>query len=212
MGKPFPDSFYPISLIDHEGRDVSDGQEGEISIKASPHPPGLFHGYLGRDSSKVFANGVYRTGDRAIRDADGYFWFVGRSDDVIKTSDYRVGPFEVESCLIEHPAVLESAVVGRPDTNRGQIVKGFVTLRNGYTPSESLAEDLFRYTRQNLAPMKCPRVIEFVVDLPKTASGKIRRIELRESEEKRFSENDGVTLPKEHEYFHLPKHPGPAKM
>jgi acyl-coenzyme A synthetase/AMP-(fatty) acid ligase len=209
MGKCLPDSWYSVTLLDHDGVPVPPGVEGEISVKAIPHPPGLFLGYLGRDTSKVFSGGMYRTGDRAVRDVDGYFWFVGRADDVIKTSDYRVGPFEVESCLIEHPAVLESAVVGRPDHVRGQIVKAFVSLRSGYVPSAGLADDLFQFTRQHLAPMKCPRVIEFASELPKTASGKIRRVELRALEEKRFRE--GVTDARENEYF-LGKHSHSAKL
>ena len=205
MGKCLPDSWYTVTLLDSNGSQVPDGEEGEISVKSTPHPPGLFLGYLGRNASKVFSGEFYRTGDRAVRDSDGYFWFVGRSDDVIKTSDYRVGPFEIESCLIEHPAVLESAVIGRPDLLRGQVVKAFVSLRAGYSASRLLADELFQFTRQHLAHMKCPRVIEFAVELPKTASGKIRRVELREGEERRFrerKERGEKETERENEFFH----------
>ena len=119
------------------------------------------------------------TGDRAVKDADGYFWFVGRRDDVVKTSGYRVGPFEVESALLEHAAVAESAVVGVPDERIGQRIKAYVVLAPGFTGSEALAEELREYVKKTTAPYKYPRDIEFVAELPKTVSGKIRRTELR---------------------------------
>ena len=120
------------------------------------------------------------TGDVARRDADGYFWFVGRADDVIKSAGYRIGPFEVESALIEHDAVVEAAVVGKPDDVRGQIVKAFVVLGKAFSPSESLKSELQDHCRRLTAPYKYPREIEFVAELPKTISGKIRRVDLRQ--------------------------------
>jgi acetyl-CoA synthetase/4-hydroxybutyrate---CoA ligase (AMP-forming) len=130
----------------------------------------------------VFINNYYYTGDRASIDEDGYWWFVGRSDDVIKSSDFRIGPFEVESALMEHPAVAESAIVGVPDEKRHQLVKAFVILRQNYQPSRELALELFQHTINILAKFKIPRIIEFVPQVPKTLSGKIRRVELRQQE------------------------------
>jgi acyl-coenzyme A synthetase/AMP-(fatty) acid ligase len=121
----------------------------------------------------------YYTGDTATRDADGYLWFIGRSDDIISSSGYRISPFEVESSLLEHPAVAESAVVGVPDDMRGQLVKAFVVLANGYSASDELTEEIQNFVKQHTAPYKYPRVIEYKDDLPKTVSGKIRRVELR---------------------------------
>ena len=125
-------------------------------------------------------DGFYHTGDIAWRDEDGYYWFVGRADDIIKSSGYRIGPFEVESALIEHPAVLECAITGVPDPDRGQIVKATIVLTSGYTPSESLKKELQNHVKNVTAPYKYPRAIEFVEELPKTISGKIRRVEIRE--------------------------------
>jgi len=122
----------------------------------------------------------YVTGDRAWRDPDGYFWFVGRDDDVIISAGYRIGPFEVESALIEHPAVVEAAAVAAPDALRGQVVKAFVVVRDGWTPSDALARELQEHVKRVTAPYKYPRVIEFAKELPKTVSGKIRRVELRQ--------------------------------
>jgi len=132
--------------------------------------------------AKAFLGEWYFTGDRAYRDPDGRFWFVGRADDVIKSSDYRIGPFEVESALTEHPSVAEAAVVGSPDPIRGSLVKAFVILRPGQAPSPELARDIFVFCRTKLAPYKIPRIIEFCAELPKTLSGKIRRAELRVAE------------------------------
>ena len=132
-----------------------------------------------------FSNGWYLTGDRAYRDEDGYFWFVGRSDDVILSSGYRIGPFEVESALVEHPAVIEAAVVASPDEVRGEVVKAFIILAPKYEPNDALVVELQNYVKKITAPYKYPREIEFVKELPKTISGKIRRIDLRELERKR---------------------------
>jgi acetyl-CoA synthetase len=135
-------------------------------------------------TQKVLYNGVYHTGDTAWRDEDGYVWFCGRNDDIIKSSGYRIGPFEVESALIEHPAVLETAVTGVPDPDRGFNVKATVVLAKGYTGTEELKKELQEHVKKVTAPYKYPRVIEFVEELPKTISGKIRRVEIREQDAK----------------------------
>ncbi len=164
---------------------MPDEVEGDIAVRVVPErPAGLFKGYW-KDPEKTAAamkNGWYLTGDRAFRDKDGYFWFVGRADDVILTSGYRIGPFEVESALIEHPAVPESAVVSSPDDTRGEVVKAFVVPAPGYTPDEALEAALKEHVKQVTAPYKYPRKIDFVDALPKTVSGKIRRVELRNRE------------------------------
>ena len=142
----------------------------------------MFLGYHKDDelTKSVWHDGCYHTGDIAWKDEEGYFWYVGRSDDVIKSSGYRIGPFEVESALIEHPAVIETAITAVPDEIRGQIVKATVVLAKGYTPSEELKKELQDHVKKVTAPYKYPRIIEFVDELPKTISGKIRRVELRE--------------------------------
>jgi len=163
-------------------------EEGRIAIRLNPRPVGLFRGYLDaseEENRRAFQNGFYYTGDKARMDEDGYFWFVGRDDDVIKSSGYRIGPFEVESALMEHPAVQEAAVVGSPDLIRGMVVKAFVILKPGYQPSESLVRELQAHVRKTTAPYKYPRLIEFVDSLPKTISGKIQRNVLREQELRR---------------------------
>jgi len=183
MGKPSP--HYIIRLLDDDGNDVEDGDEGEICIDLSHgHPAGLFCGYY-RDAERTadaFAGGVYHTGDMAWRDEEGFYWFMGRADDVIKSSGYRIGPFEVESALIEHPAVLECAITGVPDPDRGQVVKATIMLAKGYTPSDALKKELQNHVKQATAPYKYPRIIEFVDELPKTFSGKIQRKKLREAD------------------------------
>jgi len=183
MGKPSP--HYIIRLLDDDGNDVEDGDEGEICIDLSHgHPAGLFCGYY-RDAERTadaFAGGVYHTGDMAWRDEEGFYWFIGRADDVIKSSGYRIGPFEVESALIEHPAVLECAITGVPDPDRGQVVKATIMLAKGYTPSDALKKELQNHVKQATAPYKYPRIIEFVDELPKTFSGKIQRKKLREAD------------------------------
>ncbi len=180
-----PSFLYDVILVDEKGQEVPPDEEGDIAVRLKPRPIGLFARYLGLPADKyaaVVETELYRTGDRAYKDPDGRFWFVGRADDVIKASDYRIGPFEVESGLLEHPAVAEAAVVASPHPIRGNLVKAYVVLRPGYTPSKELAQDIFTFTRSNLAPYKAPRILEFVTDLPKTISGKIRRIELRAQE------------------------------
>ena len=147
---------------------------------------------------KVFKHGLYYTGDKAYKDEDGYVWFVGRDDDVIKASDFRVGPFEVESALLEHDAIMEAAVVASPHELRSNAVKAFVILAPGYEASEELAKDIFRYTEEHLARYKIPRIVQFVESLPKTISGKIRRVELRNQEAK--DKQDKIKIL--NEYFH----------
>ncbi len=185
MGKPSPG--FTVSVIDGEGREVADGQEGDIAVRVAPERPvGLFQGYLNDEGANAACRrgDWYVTGDRAVRDADGYFWFVGRADDVIKTSGYRVGPFEVESALLEHAAVAESAVIGVPDEKIGQRIKAYVVLAPGHAASDALARELQEHVKRTTAPYKYPREIEFVTELPKTVSGKIRRAELRAAQKK----------------------------
>ena len=181
MGKPCP--IYDITLMNTEGGFCEDGEEGEIVILTEKgRPLSLFAGYY-RDEEKtaeVWHDGCYHTGDMAWRDEDGYYWFVGRADDVIKSSGYRIGPFEVESALMEHPAVLECAITGVPDPVRGQVIKATVVLTKGFTPSEELKLPLQNHVKSVTAPYKYPRVIEFADELPKTISGKIRRVEIRD--------------------------------
>jgi acetyl-CoA synthetase len=183
MGKPSPG--YKIEIIDEDGNPCEAGTEGEIVILTSDSKPvGMFNGYYRDDqlTKKVWSEGVYRTGDMAWRDEDGYFWFVGRADDVIKSSGYRIGPFEVESALMEHPAVLECAITAVPDEDRGQIVKATVVVSKNYQPGEELAKELQEHVKRVTAPYKYPRIVEFVKELPKTISGKIRRVQIREEE------------------------------
>jgi acetyl-CoA synthetase/medium-chain acyl-CoA synthetase len=183
MGVPAPG--FRIAVVDEAGNELAPGMEGEIAIRTAPERPvGLFVEYWRNPEAtrKCFRNGWYFTGDRATRDEDGYFWFVGRADDVIISASYRIGPFEVESALVEHPAVAEAAVVGSPDEVRGEIVKAFVVLAPGFSPSDGLIRELQDHVRRVTAPYKYPREIEFVDDLPKTISGKIRRNELRQRE------------------------------
>lgn len=181
MGRPMPG--YTIALLDPDGNPA---EEGEISIKLDPRPVGLMVGYKDdpEKTREVTAGGWYRTGDVAMRDADGYITYVGRADDVFKASDYRISPFELESVLIEHDAVAEAAVVPSPDPVRLAVPKAVVTLVQGHTPSAELAEDILRFTRARLAPYKRIRRLEFA-ELPKTISGKIRRVELRKTENTR---------------------------
>lgn len=184
MGKPSP--LYDIDIIDDQGNSCQPGVEGNIVIKglSESSPPGLFREYY-RDAealNRVWQDGVYNTGDVAWRDEDGYFWFVGRSDDVIKCSGYRIGPFEVESALLEHPSILECAVTSAPDPVRGQVVKATVVLAKGWEASDQLIKELQEHVKHVTAPYKYPRIVEFVKELPKTISGKIRRVEIREND------------------------------
>ncbi len=180
MGKPVPG--FDIDVVDDDGNRCKVGEVGHIAINTTGDwPPGLFRGYRTDDGldTKSFRHGWYYTGDTASRDEDGYLWFVGRSDDIISSAGYRISPFEVESALIEHPAVAESAVIGKPDEARGEIVKAFIILAPGFEASGELAAEIQEFCKQQTAPYKYPREVEFTETLPKTISGKIRRVELR---------------------------------
>jgi len=183
MGLPMPG--HQVDVIGGEGCPLPPGEVGDVAIAGDP--PSLFRGYWkdARASAACRRGEWYLTGDRAYRDADGFFWFVGRADDVIISAGYRIGPFEVESALVEHPDVLEAAAVASPDPVRGAIVKAFVVLRPGVARSPELVRSLQDHVKSVTAPYKYPRAIEFVDALPKTVSGKIRRVELREEEERR---------------------------
>ncbi len=189
MGLPTPG--HDVAVVDERGEVVAVDTEGDIAVRG--HPPSLFVGYWDapEETAAVFRGEWYITGDRATRDADGYLWFTGRADDVILSAAYRIGPFEVESALLEHPAVAESAVVGKPDSERGQIVKAFVVLRPGAEAGPELAAELQAHCKRVTAPYKYPREIEFVDSLPKTRSGKIRRVELRQLELRRDEDAAG---------------------
>lgn len=180
MGKPSP--LMNIKLLDAQGKEVSDGDEGNICVTGlkQAYPPGLFIGYYhDEERTKESVGGeYYNLHDVAWRDSDGYFTFVGRSDDVIKCSGYRISPFEVESVLLEHPAVIESAVTAYPDEMRGSIVKATVVLTGAFEPSDALAKELQDYVKHNTAPYKYPRIIDFVEELPKTIGGKIKRAQI----------------------------------
>jgi len=183
MGLPSPG--YDTDIVDEGGQPCEVGEVGEIVIRTARHTPvGMFGGYY-RDpelTASVWHDGVYHTGDTAWRDENGFYWFVGRRDDVIKSSGYRIGPFEVESALLEHPAVLECAVTAVPDSLRGQVVKATVVLAAKYSASDALVSELQEYVKKVTAPYKYPRIIEFATELPKTISGKIRRVEIREKD------------------------------
>lgn len=186
MGIPSPE--YDIDLINADGESCKPGEQGEIIIRTDRRRPlGLFREYLHDPelTREAYSNHIYRTGDVATRDEEGYYWFVGRADDVIKSSGYRIGPFEVENSLMTHPAVRECAITGVPDPIRGQVVKATVVLAPSYreraeNDAESLIKELQNHVKENTAPYKYPRIIEFVEELPKTISGKIRRVEIRE--------------------------------
>ncbi len=186
MGKPSP--LFNVDIIDDNGNSCEPGVTGEIVVRTTDDnlPVGMFSGYY-RDEAltqSVWNHGIYRTGDTAWRDEWGYYWYVGRADDVIKSSGYRIGPFEVESALLEHPAVLETAITAVPDPLRGQVVKATIVLKPGFAPEETLKIELQNHVKRITAPYKYPRIIEFVEALPKTISGKIRRVELREKDQK----------------------------
>jgi len=180
MGKPFPG--HDVRVLRADGEEAAVGEVGDLALHGTP--PSLFREYWksAEETAACRRGAWYLTGDRASRDEDGYLWFVGRADDVIISAGYRIGPFEVESALLEHPAVLESAVVASPDADRGDIVKAFVVLRPGRVGDGALVAELQAHVKRVTAPYKYPRAIEFVASLPKTVSGKIRRVELRERE------------------------------
>ena len=186
VGRPLPG--YQVVLLDADGQESDDG---EIALRLQPRPTGLMRGYLGDvgESGRAVGEDYYHTSDMASRDADGYFWYVGRTDDVFKSSDYRISPFELESTLIEHPAVAEAAVVPAPDPIRGTVPKAFLVAKRGYTPSAELAADIFGFLRQHVAPFRRVRRLEFA-ELPKTSSGKIRRVQLRALEAERAAKGE----------------------
>ncbi len=186
VGRPTPG--HDVRIVDDEGNEMPPGDEGNIAIYLGDNrPPGLMKEYWKDEEAmaKAFHHDHYFTGDRAYRDEDGYFWFVGRDDDVIKSSGYRIGPFEVESAIQEHPSVAECAVVGAPDPKglRGTLVKAYIILVKGYEPSDDLTKDIQNHVKETTAPYKYPRLVEYVKELPKTISGKIKRKDLRKESE-----------------------------
>ncbi len=187
IGKPVPG--WDIVLLDETGTPVPQGEEGEICIRIDKPVLGLFDSYMDEPekTASVKFDGWYHTGDKAWADEDGFLWFMGRTDDLIKSSGYRIGPFEVESALVAHDAVIEAAVTGVPDDVRGQVVKATVVLSAGYEGSEELTKTLQAFVRELTAPYKYPRIIEYVADLPKTISGKIKRKEIREADLKKYA-------------------------
>jgi acetyl-CoA synthetase len=179
MGKPSP--LYDIDILDEDGNSVPVGETGEIVIRTDKKAPcGLFLGYYKDEEStkKVWHDGCYHTGDTAWRDEDGFFWYVGRVDDVIKSSGYRIGPFEIESVIMELPYVLECGVSAVPDEVRGQVVKASIVLVKGTEGTDELKKEIQNYVKSHTAPYKYPRIVEFREDLPKTISGKIQRNKL----------------------------------
>jgi len=194
MGKPVPD--LTIDILDEDFRPVNTGEVGFISVKMDDKKPvGIMESYLddSDENARVFQHGWYNTGDKAFEDGEGYFTFVGRGDDIIKASGYRIGPFEVESVIQEHPACAENAVVASPDPIRGEIVKAFIVLAPGYTPSDKLAQEIQDFVKLRTAPYKYPREIEFMDELPKTVSGKIKRAVLRSREIERKLGKSGLS-------------------
>lgn len=192
MGKPIP--YYHMDIVDSEGKTCAPGETGEIVIHTKEGIPcGLFSGYyLDKDSTEnVWYDDVYHTGDTAYMDEDGYYWYVGRTDDIIKSSGYRIGPFEIESIIMELPYVLECAVTPVPDPNgvRGQLVKATVVLVKGKEPSEALGKEIQNYVKRNTAPYKYPRIVEFVNEMPKTISGKIRRAEIKRLDAEKYGKS-----------------------
>ncbi len=187
MGKPSP--LYNIDIIDEDGNSCDVGEEGELVVRDIDKymPTGLVCAYLNDPevTKEKLGGKFYHTGDIVWRDSKGYYWFVGRTDDVIKCSGYRIGPFEVESALMEHPSVLECAITAAPDPDRGQVVKATIVLTKDYEPSDALVRELQDHVKHATAPYKYPRIVEFVKELPKTTSGKIRRVEIRENDNKK---------------------------
>lgn len=184
MGKPSP--LFNIRLLDENGNEMDDGEEGAICVTKlkEAYPPGLFVGYFQdpKRTAETVGGEYYNLHDMAWRDSDGYYFFIGRNDDVIKCSGYRIGPFEVESALVEHPAVVEAAVTAAPDPVRGMVVKASIILAKGWEPSDDLVKELQNHVKKTTAPYKYPRIVEFVDELPKTVGGKIKRREIRNAD------------------------------
>ena len=186
MGKPAPG--YTIDIVDSEGASCKAEEVGEIVIRLDKGRPfGMFAGYYKDEqrTQEAFMGGLYHTGDMAYRDEDGYFWFVGRIDDMIKSAGYRISPFEVESTLMQHPAVLECAVTGVADDARNQVVKATIVVAPGYEESHQLSQELQEFAKKETAAYKAPRLIEFVKELPKTISGKIRHVAIRNQDKRK---------------------------
>ena len=184
-----PTPLYNVDIVDEDGNSLPAGETGEIVIRTKNNKQiGMFKDYYKNpdETHNAWNNDMYHTGDTAWRDEDGYYWYVGRTDDVIKASGYRIGPFEIESVLMEHPAVLEVAVTGAKDPIRGQVVKATIVLTKDYKDKgdEALVKELQDHVKKNTAPYKYPRIIEFVDELPKTISGKIRRVAIRDNDNK----------------------------
>ncbi len=183
MGKPVP--LYEVAILREDGTRCDTGETGEICISIDPHPAGIMMEYYAdpEKTASAMHDGWYHTGDTAWADEDGYYWYVGRNDDVIKSSGYRIGPFEIESVLLEHDAVKECAVTGVPDELRGAAVKATIVLAPGFTPTDGLTRELQMWVKSQTAPYKYPRIIEYVEQLPRTVNGKIRRVAIREADE-----------------------------
>jgi acetyl-CoA synthetase len=182
MGRPSP--MYDMDIVNEDGETTKIGEVGEIVVRTDKRKPyGLFCGYYNDPVStkKAWHDNVYHTGDTAWRDEDGVYWYVGRTDDLIKSSGYRIGPFEIESVLMELPYILECAITGVPDATRGQLVKASIILVKGKKGTDELKKEIQNYVKEHTAPYKYPRIVEFVSELPKTISGKIRRVEIREN-------------------------------
>ena len=180
LGKPTP--LYNTMIVDDSGNELPANEVGEIVVAPQENQHGIFMGYCGDEKlyEKVWRNGVYHTGDTAYKDEDGYYWYVGRIDDLIKTRGFRVGPFEIENVLMKHPAVMECAVIGVPDESRGQAIKATVHLAEGYTESRELKRELKTFVNSRVASYKHIQHLEFIDEMPKTISGKIKRTDIRE--------------------------------
>lgn len=195
IGKPA--ALYDMDIVDDDGKPCDVGEEGKIIVRTpcGQKPPGFFCGYKGdpEKTNEAWHDGIYYTGDTAWKDEEGYYWFVGRTDDIIKSSGYKISPFEVESAVMQHPSVLECAVTSAPDEIRGQVVKATIVLTKNYKDQiktleeeETLRKEIQTFVKNTTAPYKYPRVIEFVNELPKTISGKIRRVEIRKTDSEKF--------------------------
>jgi len=184
-GEPMP--LYERQIQRDDGTPCDTGQTGEICIKVDPYPAGIMMEYYRNPekTEEAIYDGWYHTGDTAWRDEDGYLWYVGRNDDVIKSSGYRIGPFEIESVMLEHEAVRECAVTGVPDPVRGKAVKATVVLADGFKPSDDLTRELQKWVKKKTAPYKYPRIVDYVDELPRTVNGKIRRVAIREQDAKK---------------------------
>jgi acetyl-CoA synthetase len=184
IGRPYPG--HRVAVIDDQGNELPDGELGEIAVKKENDPVFFLEYWKNPQATKdKFIGDWGCTGDQAKRDAEGYLWYQGRSDDVIKSSGYRIGPAEIESCLVKHPAVLNAAVIGKPDATRGAVVKAFIVLQPGRSPSDALVDEIQSHVRGRLAPYEYPKEIEFIDALPMTTTGKVQRKELRKLEERK---------------------------